>query len=520
MCRYLLAITSFPHSFQVFYFSHLLYLVYWLLLILHAPVFWKWFVVPGLLFIVEQGIRVCKGFSEESKSWVTMGVVLPSQVTSLVIRKPPHFNFKPGDYIFLNIPSIAFFEWHPFTISSAPEQEEYFSLHIRAVGHWTHQLYQYFTLEQERLESTLKLGKPLAPQATAKLESIHNTVTERVRKTSSKLMMNVDSAMRTSSSTTVASRKASTLTVPSDLRPSTNDKELTKNYRYLEKKPSIILYEPPQILANLESDVIPEIVVDCPPEDETNNNNGLNEVKATFYEEGHQKLNQPLVVYIHGPFGAPASNIFRAQHAVLIGAGIGVTPFASILQSIMHKYWKARQTCPKCEYKWTGDFAASLQSLRKVDFFWINRDQKSFEWFVNLLSQLEIEQAEQGGAMEQFLDMHMYMTSAQKRTSSSSLLLQMALELLHKKVSRSRRSTLLTLQKIYLLFTFQSKKDLITGLKTRTNAGRPDWNKVFQELTEQKKGKITVFFCGSPQLGKILQSKCDEFGFDYVKENF
>lgn len=44
-------------------------------------------------------------------------------------------------------------------------------------------------------------------------------------------------------------------------------------------------------------------------------------------------------------------------------------------------------------------------NLRKVDFFWINRDQRSFEWFVNLLSQLEIEQAELGGAMERFLDM-------------------------------------------------------------------------------------------------------------------
>lgn len=28
------------------------------------------------------------------------------------------------------------------------------------------------------------------------------------------------------------------------------------------------------------------------------------------------------------------------------------------------------------------------------------QDQRSFEWFVNLLSQLEIEQAELGGAME------------------------------------------------------------------------------------------------------------------------
>ena len=38
-------------------------------------------------------------------------------------------------------------------------------------------------------------------------------------------------------------------------------------------------------------------------------------------------------------------------------------------------------------------------SAPQVDFFWINRDQKSFEWFVKLLSQLEIEQAEHGGAM-------------------------------------------------------------------------------------------------------------------------
>ena len=46
---------------------------------------------------------------------------------------------------------------------------------------------------------------------------------------------------------------------------------------------------------------------------------------------------KPLHVYIDGPFGAPTSQIFHAQHAVLIGTGIGVTPFASILKSIMHR---------------------------------------------------------------------------------------------------------------------------------------------------------------------------------------
>lgn len=70
-----------------------------------------------------------------------------------------------------------------------------------------------------------------------------------------------------------------------------------------------------------------------------------------------------------------------------------------------------------------------------MDFFWINRDQKSFEWFVKLLSQLEIEQAEQGGAMSRFLDMHMYVTSALQRTDMKAVGLQLALDLLHEKVS-------------------------------------------------------------------------------------
>ena len=73
-------------------------------------------------------------------------------------------------------------------------------------------------------------------------------------------------------------------------------------------------------------------------------------------------------------------------------------------------------------------------NFSQVDFFWINRDQRSFEWFVNLLSQLEIEQAEQGGSMERFLDMHMYLTSALQKTDMKAVGLQLALDLLHKKV--------------------------------------------------------------------------------------
>jgi hypothetical protein len=76
----------------------------------------------------------------------------------------------------------------------------------------------------------------------------------------------------------------------------------------------------------------------------------------------------------------------------------------------------------------------NLWNSRQVDFFWINRDQHSFEWFVNLLSQLEIEQAELGITMERFLEMHMYITSALQKHDMKAVGLQLALDLLHEQV--------------------------------------------------------------------------------------
>ncbi|NXU92220.1 NOX5 oxidase, partial [Xiphorhynchus elegans] len=63
--------------------------------------------------------------------------------------------FKPGDYVYLNVPAIASYEWHPFSISSAPEQPETLWLHIRSLGQWTSRLYQFFQqLEPPSLEPT------------------------------------------------------------------------------------------------------------------------------------------------------------------------------------------------------------------------------------------------------------------------------------------------------------------------------------------------------------------------------
>lgn len=80
-------------------------------------------------------------------------------------------------------------------------------------------------------------------------------------------------------------------------------------------------------------------------------------------------------VYIDGPFGSASEDVFKFEVAVLCGAGIGVTPFASILKSIWYRM----------------NYPQGRTRLRKVYFFWICRDFGSFEWFRSLLLAIEAQ---------------------------------------------------------------------------------------------------------------------------------
>ena len=114
----------------------------WLIImLLHGPSFWKWLLVPGVMYIIEKILRYRKSRSNKhGETFIMEAIVLPSQVKCLplffpadfsslgqvihlVINKPRKFSYKPGDYIYINIPSVANFEWHPFSISSAPEHK-------------------------------------------------------------------------------------------------------------------------------------------------------------------------------------------------------------------------------------------------------------------------------------------------------------------------------------------------------------------------------------------------------------
>ncbi|XP_063437585.1 NADPH oxidase 5-like isoform X2 [Mytilus trossulus] len=420
--------------FEVFYWTHICYIPFWILLIFHGPNFWKWFIAPGFIFIGEKISR--SKFVKQArygKTFIEEVSLLSSSVTYLEISRPDNFAYQPGDYVFIQIPVISRHEWHPFTVSSAPELDGRIWLHIRSAGNWTKSLYKYFDQYDPGENYDEETVASLAPT---------NPIDRRMRATLKHNSLERGSvAMRRR---TLSSRRNKSRS----LRPQNDPKEEAREKRVA-----------------LRNKIVK---IQC---------------------------------YIDGPYGTATREIFTTEHAVLIGAGIGVTPMASILQSVMYKFKASKRHCPSCSHEWLGEFTTEAMKLKKVDFIWINRDQKAFEWFISLLTALEVEQSIGHGRDnpdEKIIDMHMYMTAAVKKTEMKGIGLQIALDLMHEK----------------------SQRDLITGLQVKTQPGRPDWNKVFKEISSKQKGKVKVFFCGAPQLGKTIKVACEKFSFDFAKENF
>ncbi|XP_077905521.1 NADPH oxidase 5 isoform X2 [Ictidomys tridecemlineatus] len=437
--------------FQVFYWTHLSYLPLWILLILHGPNFWKWLLVPGILFLLEKAMGLIK--SRMAPLSIVEVNLLPSKVTHLIIQRPPLFHYRPGDYLYLNIPTIARYEWHPFTISSAPEQKDTIELHIRSQGQWTNRLYESF-----------KVSDPVGCDSKRLSRSL------RMRRSQRR---------------------------PQDLQPqpshsctSAQDAESSSKNVAME----LMSYGTEELQCQGDKDQDPIKTEEGTPAWWGASSQG-GDLASEMSSENHRFCN--IKCYVDGPYGTSTRRIFASEHAVLIGAGIGITPFASILQSIMHRHQKRKHVCPSCQHSWMEGLQDHDMKLHKVDFIWINRDQRSFEWFVSLLTKLEMDQAQEAQD-DHFLELHMYMTSALGKNDMKAIGLQMALDLLAKK----------------------EKKDSITGLQTRTQPGRPDWSKVFQKVAAAKKGKVQVFFCGSPALAKVLKGHCEQFGFKFFQENF
>lgn len=64
---------------------------------------------------------------------------LPSEVVHVRLQRPADFTFHSGQWAHVACEELSMYEYHPFTISSAPH-EKTLEFHIRAVGPWTKRL--------------------------------------------------------------------------------------------------------------------------------------------------------------------------------------------------------------------------------------------------------------------------------------------------------------------------------------------------------------------------------------------
>ncbi|PRQ16810.1 putative NAD(P)H oxidase (H(2)O(2)-forming) [Rosa chinensis] len=140
-------------GFNAFWYSHHLFVIVYTLLIVHGEYLyltkewykkttWMYLAVPLLLY---GGERLVRAFRSSIKPVKIVKVALyPGNVLALHMSKPQGFRYHSGQYMFINCAAVSPFEWHPFSITSAPG-DDHLSVHIRTLGDWTQQLKTVFS---------------------------------------------------------------------------------------------------------------------------------------------------------------------------------------------------------------------------------------------------------------------------------------------------------------------------------------------------------------------------------------
>ncbi|XP_010462520.2 PREDICTED: probable ferric reduction oxidase 1 [Camelina sativa] len=138
-------VTTYPkirrRFFEVFFYTHYLYIVFMLFYVFHVGISHALIPFPGFyIFIVDRFLR-----SLQSRNNVKLvsARVLPCDVVELNFSKNPMLMYSPTSTMFVNIPSISKLQWHPFTITSSSKLEpETLSVMIKSQGKWSTKLYE------------------------------------------------------------------------------------------------------------------------------------------------------------------------------------------------------------------------------------------------------------------------------------------------------------------------------------------------------------------------------------------
>ncbi|KAG6970897.1 hypothetical protein JG688_00004666 [Phytophthora aleatoria] len=113
-------------NFNLFWVTHMLFIPFLILMAFHGFARWVaapqapyWILPPIVIFLIEKRYRMTQVFGGQTK---IIHVQLSKESVAIFMKKPKSFGkrqrFLPGMYVFINVPTISKFEWHPFTISA------------------------------------------------------------------------------------------------------------------------------------------------------------------------------------------------------------------------------------------------------------------------------------------------------------------------------------------------------------------------------------------------------------------
>jgi dual oxidase len=211
-------------------------------------------------------------------------------------------------------------------------------------------------------------------------------------------------------------------------------------------------------------------------------------------------------VGIDGLFGAPAQRFYDFDQTIIVGAGIGVTPFSGILTDLQtredHRWTKDRRPSRRPSIDLPSEKTLEetpstppidLTEYRRVDFHWIVPDKNLLLWFSSLLNRLSTPPPTAN------LDIRLSTHVTRKRPNISTHIFRHLLE-------QYRTST--------------HGVSPLTGLINPTHFGRPDLPRIMERHYEEmvglferdraRKRTVGVFFCGAPGIGRQLADLCRE----------
>uniref|UniRef100_H2ZJJ0 NAD(P)H oxidase (H2O2-forming) n=1 Tax=Ciona savignyi TaxID=51511 RepID=H2ZJJ0_CIOSA len=207
-------------------------------------------------------------------------------------------------------------------------------------------------------------------------------------------------------------------------------------------------------------------------------------LRNLYQNAGEQQGKLPNL-YLDGPFGEGHQDWYKYEVSVLVGAGIGVTPFASILKDIVNR---------------TSTKKGFYIPCKKIYFIWVTRTQRHFEWLTDIIKDLEDTE---GGDL---VSTHIYVTQFASKYDL--------------------RTTMLYICERY--FQKVANKSMFTGLKAITHFGRPQFEAFLDSLQTKHKEVRTlgVFSCGPPGLTNGVEDACRKLNklnkarFNHFYENF